>query len=60
MQLTLPKKFPENVVAVLTEIEQLQTEPDNATRIVIDERSGVIVIGRDVRACPRWRSRRAT
>src|ERR1700721_2680429 len=36
-------------VAMLTEIEQLQVEPDSAAKIVIDERSGVIVIGRDVR-----------
>src|SRR3984893_17255909 len=49
VQLTLPKKFPQNVVAMLTEIEQLQVEPDSAAKIVIDERSGVIVIGRDVR-----------
>jgi len=49
VQLTLPKKSPQNVVAMLTEIEQLQVEPDQAARIVIDERSGVIVIGRDVR-----------
>jgi flagellar P-ring protein precursor FlgI len=49
VQLTLPKKSPENVVAMLTDIEQLQVEPDNAAKIVIDERSGVIVIGRDVR-----------
>ena len=49
VQLTLPKKFPQNVVAMLTEIEQLQVEPDFAAKIVIDERSGVIVIGRDVR-----------
>jgi flagellar P-ring protein precursor FlgI len=48
VQLTLPKKFPENVV-MLTDIEQLQVEPDEAAKIVIDERSGVIVIGRDVR-----------
>ena len=27
VQLTLPKKFPQNVVAMLTEIEQLQVEP---------------------------------
>src|SRR5208283_299834 len=46
VQLTLPKKFPQNVVSMLTEIEQLQVEPDNAAKIVIDERSGVIVIGR--------------
>jgi len=49
VQLTLPKKFPQNLVAMLTEIEQLQVEPDEAAKIVIDERSGVIVIGRDVR-----------
>jgi flagellar P-ring protein FlgI len=49
VQRTLPKKFPQNVVAMLTEIEQLQVEPDNAAKIIIDERSGVIVIGRDVR-----------
>jgi flagellar P-ring protein precursor FlgI len=49
VQLTLPKKFPQNVVAMLTEIEQLQVEPDTVAKIVIDERSGVIVIGRDVR-----------
>jgi len=49
VQLALPKKFSQNIVSVLTEIEQLQVEPDNAAKIVIDERSGVIVIGRDVR-----------
>jgi flagellar P-ring protein FlgI len=47
--LSLPKNFPQNLVATLTEIEQLQVEPDEAAKIVIDERSGVIVIGRDVR-----------
>jgi flagellar P-ring protein FlgI len=49
VQLSLPQKFPQNFVAMLTEIEQLQVEPDEAAKIVIDERSGVIVIGRDVR-----------
>jgi flagellar P-ring protein FlgI len=49
VQLTLPKKFPQNLVAMLTEIEQLQVEPDQAAKIVIDAADGVIVIGRDVR-----------
>jgi flagellar P-ring protein precursor FlgI len=49
VQLTIPKKFHGNVVALLTEIEQLQVEPDLAAKVVIDERSGVIVMGRDVR-----------
>jgi flagellar P-ring protein precursor FlgI len=49
VQLTIPKKFHGNVVALLTEIEQLQVEPDLSARVVIDERSGIIVMGRDVR-----------
>jgi flagellar P-ring protein FlgI len=49
VQITVPKKYPTNVVALLTEIEQLQIEPDLAGKIVIDERSGIIVMGRDVR-----------
>jgi flagellar P-ring protein precursor FlgI len=49
VQLTLPAKSDSNMVALLTEIEQLQVEPDLAAKIIIDERSGVIVMGRDVR-----------
>ena len=49
MQLTIPAEFKGNVVAFLTEIEQLQIEPDLVAKIVIDERSGIIVMGRDVR-----------
>ena len=49
VQLTIPKDYRGNVVALLTEVEQLQIEPDLAARIVIDERSGLIVMGRDVR-----------
>jgi flagellar P-ring protein FlgI len=49
VQISVPKKYPGNVVALLTEVEQLQIEPDLAGKIVIDERSGIIVMGRDVR-----------
>lgn len=49
VQLTLAPKSDVNMVALLTEIEQLQVEPDLGAKVVIDERSGVIVMGRDVR-----------
>ena len=49
VQLAVPGEFRGNVVALLTEIEQLQVEPDLAAKIIIDERSGIIVMGRDVR-----------
>ncbi|MDB5654653.1 MAG: flgI [Tardiphaga sp.] len=49
VQLSIPPEFKGNVVAMLTEIEQLQVDPDLAAKIIIDERSGIIVMGRDVR-----------
>jgi flagellar P-ring protein precursor FlgI len=49
VQINVPKEYNGNVVSLLTELEQLQIEPDLAAKIVIDERSGIIVMGRDVR-----------
>jgi flagellar P-ring protein precursor FlgI len=49
VQVNVPQQYAGNVVSLLTEIEQLQIEPDLAAKIVIDERSGIIVMGRDVR-----------
>jgi flagellar P-ring protein FlgI len=49
VQITIPKNFEGNVIALLTEVEQLQIEPDLAAKVIIDERSGIIVMGRDVR-----------
>jgi flagellar P-ring protein precursor FlgI len=47
--ITVPEQYRGNVISLLTEIEQLQVEPDQSAKIVIDERSGIIVMGRDVR-----------
>ena len=49
VQITIPKQFQGNVISLLTEVEQLQIEPDIAAKVIIDERSGIIVMGRDVR-----------
>ena len=49
VQLSIPKEYAGKVVALLTEIEQLQIETDIPAKIIIDERSGIIVLGRDVR-----------
>ncbi len=45
----VPKSYHGNVVALLTDVEQLRVEPDQEAKIVIDERSGIIVMGNDVR-----------
>jgi flagellar P-ring protein FlgI len=47
--ITVPQQYRGNVVSLLTDIEQLQVEPDQAAKIVIDERSGIIVMGKNVR-----------
>jgi flagellar P-ring protein precursor FlgI len=49
VQLTLPQKYEGNIIQLLTEIEQLRVVPDIPAKIVIDERSGIIVMGKDVR-----------
>ena len=47
--LSLPQHYDGNIVSLLTEIEQLRVEPDMPARVIIDENSGIIVIGQDVR-----------
>ncbi|MBL4665977.1 MAG: flagellar basal body P-ring protein FlgI, partial [Sneathiella sp.] len=39
----------EDMVTLLTDIEQLMVVPDQIARVVIDEQSGIIVIGKDVK-----------
>lgn len=47
--LTVPQDFRGTAIDLLTDIEQLRVEPDAPARVVVDEASGIIVMGRDVR-----------
>ena len=47
--LELPKGYKGTLVQMLTDVEQLRIEPDQAAKVVIDESTGIIVMGRDVR-----------
>ncbi len=49
VRLTLPKTFNGNMVDLITDIEQLTIEPDLPAKIVIDETTGIIVMGQEVR-----------
>jgi len=49
VRITLPKHFDGNIVDLLTDIEQLLVEPDLPAKVVVDEQSGIIVMGQDVR-----------
>ncbi|HYH39706.1 MAG TPA: flagellar basal body P-ring protein FlgI, partial [Azospirillum sp.] len=47
--LTVPPARRGDVVGLVTEIEQLRVTPDQVARVVVDEKSGVIVMGENVR-----------
>ncbi|SHM15750.1 flagellar basal body P-ring protein FlgI [Roseibium suaedae] len=49
VRIELPRQYDGNIVDLITDIEQLIVEPDLAARVVIDENSGIIVMGQDVK-----------
>jgi len=49
VQLQVPDAYKGQVVNLITDVEQLRIEPDQIARIIIDEQSGVIVMGENVR-----------
>ena len=49
VHLKVPSDYRDNVINLLTDIEQLRVEPDQLARVIIDEQSGIIVMGENVR-----------
>lgn len=49
VMLVKPRDYDGNIVDLITDIEQLPIQPDQPARVVISERSGLIVMGADVR-----------
>ena len=49
VRLDLLPTYDGNIVDLVTEIEQLRVAPDQPAKVVVDEKSGIVVIGRDVR-----------
>ncbi|MDR3374544.1 MAG: flagellar basal body P-ring protein FlgI [Ancalomicrobiaceae bacterium] len=49
VRLTLPDKFNGNIVDLITDIEQLAVDVDLPAKVIIDDASGIIVMGQDVR-----------
>jgi Flagellar basal-body P-ring protein len=49
VRLVLPQRFNGNIVDLVTDIEQLYVEPDLPAKVVIDESTGIIVMGQEVR-----------
>jgi flagellar P-ring protein precursor FlgI len=49
ISLVVPDNYTGGVMGLLTDIEQLKVDPDQPAKVIIDENSGVIVMGADVR-----------
>ncbi len=45
----IPVSYRDNVVSFLSEVESLNVEPDTIAKIIIDESTGTVVIGENVR-----------
>jgi flagellar P-ring protein precursor FlgI len=52
VSVALPADFAKQPTEFLSEIEKLTVEPDRPARVVVNERTGTIVLGKDVRIAP--------
>jgi flagellar P-ring protein precursor FlgI len=49
VSLSIPPQYQGNLVPLMASVENLEIAPDVAAKIVIDEKTGTVVLGRDVR-----------
>ena len=49
VKVQVPMGYENRVVEMITDIEQLRIEPDQIARVIIDEQTGIIVMGENVR-----------
>jgi len=52
VQVAIPAGYAQRTTEFIAELESLTVEPDRPARVVINERTGTIVLGRDVRIAP--------
>lgn len=49
VEMTIPSHYKNNLVPLMASIENLEITPDVAAKVVVDEKTGTVVLGRDVR-----------
>ena len=49
LTLDIPSDFQGNLVPLMASLENLEITPDSAAKVVVDEKTGTIILGRDVR-----------
>jgi flagellar P-ring protein precursor FlgI len=49
LKIQVPQRFQDNVVTLLAEVGQLEVKPDTDAKVIVNERTGTVVIGENVR-----------
>ena len=49
VKVLMPDRYHKDLIGFIAELEELEVEPDAPARIVVNERTGTIVMGKDVR-----------
>jgi flagellar P-ring protein FlgI len=49
IQFNVPPEYRDNLAVMVAELENLQVRPDNVAKVIIDERTGTVVVGQNVR-----------
>ncbi len=49
VELKIPSDFRNNMVPLMASLENIEITPDSAARVVVDEKTGTVVLGREVR-----------
>ena len=49
VELQIPADFKGNLVPLMASLENIEVMPDSAARVVVDEKTGTVILGRDVR-----------
>jgi len=49
IQMTIPPRFVNNIVPLMASLENLDVSPDSRARVVVDEKTGTVVLGGSVR-----------
>ncbi len=49
VQITIPPQFKNNLVPLMASLENIEITPDAPAKVVVDEKTGTVVLGRNVR-----------
>lgn len=52
VEITIPANYASRAAEFIAEVERLSVEPDRTSRVIVNERTGTVVLGKDVQIAP--------